>query len=335
MNSDFKFSYETDGIKFTSKVAALDYSFRYRTKEVQAKLYSDGFEKVDWKKEPVETFDELCKQRAQQLRDNIQKLVIFYSGGSDSTHLINVFVKNNIKIDEIVLIRDNNFNFHNNPHPVNWEIDNFAIPYLKQINPSCKITLFEPKLTEEKLKYYFSEEAQFEYNISKGFDITSLYWQEVSKVYDSFVDGSCEPRVYVEDNKFFAEIWDGDNFFVRTRLVNNFNFYTDPLFPSLHLKQCHLMKNYMIENNITHNMDLDEYKKIIVKTVRKLSFDTSTSPFFSKYGFLCPKTVAWTRNLASSNPYLALRYKEMLQFKVNGYLIRKLPIGIRILRKEM
>lgn len=42
---------------------------------------------------------ELYRQRAQQIRDSYDYVVLYYSGGSDSTNILETFIENNIKLD--------------------------------------------------------------------------------------------------------------------------------------------------------------------------------------------------------------------------------------------
>ena len=51
------------------------------------------------------SLDELYKQRAQQLRDKYNYLILNYSGGADSHNVLMSFLKNNIKLDEIYVQR--------------------------------------------------------------------------------------------------------------------------------------------------------------------------------------------------------------------------------------
>lgn len=45
----------------------------------------------------------LYKLRAQQLRDNYDYLILYYSGGADSHNILKTFVDNNIKLDEVCI----------------------------------------------------------------------------------------------------------------------------------------------------------------------------------------------------------------------------------------
>jgi hypothetical protein len=61
----------------------------------------DIFKNFDWTTEPSESIEELYRRRAQSIRDRYDYIVIWYSGGPDSWNMVNTFLKNNIKIDEI------------------------------------------------------------------------------------------------------------------------------------------------------------------------------------------------------------------------------------------
>jgi hypothetical protein len=56
----------------------------------------------DWTVEPTESLDELYRQRAQEIRDKYDYVVLMFSGGRDSSNIFHAFTSNNIKLDEIV-----------------------------------------------------------------------------------------------------------------------------------------------------------------------------------------------------------------------------------------
>ena len=60
------------------------------------------FSSYNWTKEPTESILELYRQRAQQLRDQYDYIVLCYSGGADSDNVLRSFVDNDIRIDEVV-----------------------------------------------------------------------------------------------------------------------------------------------------------------------------------------------------------------------------------------
>lgn len=62
---------------------------------------NDVYEKLDWSKPIDKSLQQLYKERAQQLRDKYNYLILAYSGGSDSHNILTTFIKNKIKLDEI------------------------------------------------------------------------------------------------------------------------------------------------------------------------------------------------------------------------------------------
>ena len=61
------------------------------------------FKQAQWSHEPPVLLEELYKQRALQLREAYDHVVVFFSGGVDSWYILNAFVKNNIQVDEIYM----------------------------------------------------------------------------------------------------------------------------------------------------------------------------------------------------------------------------------------
>jgi hypothetical protein len=57
-----------------------------------------GFDRTKLGKIPL---NNLYKQRAEQLRDNYDYLILYYSGGSDSHNILKTFIDNDIKLDEV------------------------------------------------------------------------------------------------------------------------------------------------------------------------------------------------------------------------------------------
>jgi hypothetical protein len=62
------------------------------------------FSSHNWATEPPESLDELYRIRAEQIRARYDYIVVFYSGGADSTNILQTFLKNNIKIHSYVII---------------------------------------------------------------------------------------------------------------------------------------------------------------------------------------------------------------------------------------
>jgi hypothetical protein len=60
------------------------------------------FDAVDWTKEPALDIDSLYLNRASAIREKYDYVVLMYSGGADSHNVLETFLRNNLRIDEIV-----------------------------------------------------------------------------------------------------------------------------------------------------------------------------------------------------------------------------------------
>lgn len=118
--------------------------------------YNDVFNSIDWKKEPTESLDNLYKFRAQEIRDSYDYVILCYSGGHDSTNILETFYYNNIHIDEIVLIGTfSQDSYSGSDENRNAEIHLNCFPTLKKMNlPKTKITIAD-------YSEYFSDPKKF------------------------------------------------------------------------------------------------------------------------------------------------------------------------------
>ena len=64
-------------------------------------FHDNVYSQYDWKTEPSETLTELFAERARQLRQKYDYLILMFSGGADSTQVLDTFLLNNIFIDEV------------------------------------------------------------------------------------------------------------------------------------------------------------------------------------------------------------------------------------------
>ena len=84
--------------------------------------------------------------------------------------------------------------------------------------------------------------------------------------------GSTEPMIYYDKklDKFYAEIYDTDNFVDGHQTDVKTPFFTNPEFPEMHAKQCHVVKNWLRERNSFINAidNFEQYKFIYNHLVR-------------------------------------------------------------------
>lgn len=104
------------------------------------------FDKSKLGKIPLTT---LYKQRAQQLRDKYNYLVLHYSGGADSHNILHTFLTNNIKLDELCVrwpkpLRDGKFY---KPNAIDTTAKNAVSEWNYAIKPSLDwLTANKPEI---------------------------------------------------------------------------------------------------------------------------------------------------------------------------------------------
>lgn len=87
--------------KFSNKLDAV-LSAQLTNSKVEWNFFDDVFSRVDWLTEPDTSLDQFYKIRAEQIRNAYDYVIVFCSGGADSTNVIRSFINNNIKVDEVI-----------------------------------------------------------------------------------------------------------------------------------------------------------------------------------------------------------------------------------------
>jgi len=212
-----QFGYYTVGSAFKtySKLLAIE-EMRRTGLALQWHFNQDQYRAYDWTQEPTETLDELYRRRAQQIRDSYDYIVVWYSGGSDSWCVLDSFLKNDIKIDEIA--HCHSLAADSNKHSVfNEEIFYTAIPTTQKIlerYPDIKHRVVD--LSEIINKIYLRPDVKFDYiyNIKSRASANSLarsymreYIDDYRRLIDSgkrvcFIWGVDKPQLKIIDGKY-------------------------------------------------------------------------------------------------------------------------------------
>lgn len=99
-NHDHFGYYKIGPYKTHSKIEAIEISVRTNTK-FKWVFNDEVYEKFHWNIEPPGSLDFWYGERARQIRDAYDYIVLMYSGGADSWNVLRSFVDNNIFVDEI------------------------------------------------------------------------------------------------------------------------------------------------------------------------------------------------------------------------------------------
>lgn len=276
--------YKTGNLKFYSRLEAFETAKRLGTGKVEWHFNEEVFSSYDWTIEPTETLDELYKQRAQQLRDKYDYLVLFYSGGADSTNVLNSFIDNGIKLDEVV----NKVNYDGlktKDNAMNGEIFHVAIPKIaeaQQIQPELKHTVIDLvdavstvcKESETKFNWIY-EQNTFVGVISlatRYIKESQKHWRDLVAEGKTigFIHGIDKPSVTGSPEKgFYAYFFDLVDSAVSPYMqINNEDskgfyselFYWSPDAVKILIKQGHVLKRIL--NTIDTSSDWVEFARV-------------------------------------------------------------------------
>lgn len=87
---------------FNNIYLALHHSWR-TAHPVALYCYDATYDQLDWQHEPDQTLEDLMLAHALDLRSRYERLILLWSGGTDSHTIYNVFATHRIRIDEILI----------------------------------------------------------------------------------------------------------------------------------------------------------------------------------------------------------------------------------------
>jgi hypothetical protein len=268
---------------------------------------------LNWKVEPTETLDELYVLRAQELRDTYDYLILCYSGGTDSTHVLETFYYNNIHIDEIVTVGALSQDVENGSgENMNGAIYENVLPRLNELHlPNTKITVVDfSKLYENMEQFSLVRKYGIDWprHIGPYRSPYNLFWYDIKKIIGK--DNNKKTAVIMASDKCKFTFEYGDpavhfrdlafcslGAFQKDENYERVNFYTDHTEIPFKIltKQAHLMlKIYDIDHQLCHDLQNEHmFAKYFYKYIKppKLYNDKSRYSIISgKESFLLNKT---------------------------------------------
>ncbi len=222
--------------------------------------YDDVFGNVDRSNLGIIPIRELYKERAQQLRDTYDYLILNYSGGSDSYTILRTFLDNNIKLDHIFvqvpmsvidkgLYIPNSVDKSNANHYSEWDLNiKKDLIWLSQNYPEIKIEIgdWTDKLTKE-----FHNDSIFEFTTGVVLTVTRSLKMSCFSVAErelasqgkkvASIYGVDKPNIVEKDNTCYFYFVDKGG--MTRPNPDNPNgteyFYISPNFPKLAVEQAY------------------------------------------------------------------------------------------------
>lgn len=278
------FYYSEDGNKFISKIEALSYS-KQKNKKIFFYYYDDVYENLNWKVEPPNTLDFYYHEQAQRIRDKYDHVILCYSGGYDSTNILETFYYNKLKLDKIVIVgafdQDSNSGVDENH---NGELYHNSFPYLKQLGLEdiTQVCDYTKLFTDIKQFSIFEYQANWVDHMGSWFSPHNWFWRDIEKHVVpkewsgkkvALIMGRDKPTLfYGQTNKPPVVLANNtvmlNGFFFRDTPITSYgnslgwencdriNFYWDPTYPQILLKQLHTL-NHAYRNSFTNKYDKD------------------------------------------------------------------------------
>lgn len=264
-NDKTKFGYYQVGDRITfSKLEAIEWH-AHTGHHPHWNFNQATFSHYDWTQEPNQDLSTLYRARAQQIRDCYDHVVLLFSGGADSSNILDTFINNNIPFDEVLTFDywmqdpDPLSYFHSEQTQVSW-------PRIKQLQDQGYHFLHRRVDLSEHARNIITDS---DFNLDRSY-LGSMHWG-LSHVAKSFIResvgdyqrladkgrkvvfiwGAEKPRLYIEQGRFCVKFLDivDSSIAIRTQLLArpyeyDELFYWAPETANLICKQAHVLMNY-------------------------------------------------------------------------------------------
>lgn len=216
------------------------------------------YSQYDWTQEPSEDLYSLFDERAKQLRSNYDYIILFYSSGTDSQTILDTFLRNNLRIDELCSL------YHQGPKVsfINDEIYSNVIPLAKKLNIKLKLIDCSPELLNldhNDIEFISNHSLSKFYIVRDSHIIKKRMMQE----YDDLIKkgkkicliwGYEKPRIFYdsENKSYNFKFFDISTnhaigyMFHNTPIVDE-NFFWSKDCPKIIIKHCHQVKNVLLK----------------------------------------------------------------------------------------
>jgi hypothetical protein len=243
-------------------------------------FHDEIFSNYNWSAELQETLPELYRQRAHQLREKYDYLILCFSGGYDSNEILHTFLEENIHLDEIQVYNyekltkrlDHNILEKDKITSSFVEYERAVIPalqYVKLKSPSTKINIID---VSDMLINDVKSDKHTIIN-SENLSTSSVIIPVTPRIYPSVIaeintrisknagviSGNDKPKLIFIDNKMyfaFNDVAGNSGRFINSGSAGNYTpewFYWSKDAPLIPIKQCQILLKVFRTNRVLLN----------------------------------------------------------------------------------
>lgn len=256
---------------FNHKILALQYATETNL-PVRWNFNNEVFGALNWQDKSSVPLPELYRLRAVQLRNKYKYLVLCWSGGGDSTNMLEAFLHNHIPLDEVVVGWPYSLsNGKYKPNNVDKSAGNFLSewdytikPQLEQLKknyPSLKITVIDQMCKLNKHEYaddtlLIAEKHNY-VHIQRNRDFDKLFRERTEKHDDvAILFGTSATSTKIIDGYLYVQFVDSHTTpysksdYTSQGWVRNIEFfYWTPDMPEIVKQQAHVILDYINTNS--------------------------------------------------------------------------------------
>lgn len=194
-----------------------------RTKQPISWIFNNEvYDNFDWRSRLGLPITELYRIRAQQLRDKYDYLILWFSGGADSTTILQSFVDNGIHLDEVMVAwpitqlsgkYKPNLSTAAENMPSEWDYSiEPKLQWLAKNHPNVKITVLDQLSNPNRNEDYADTWTIVEKHGFATIDRQRLMDQELKDRHKKYkniasISGSAPPELHILDDKWLAVVF--------------------------------------------------------------------------------------------------------------------------------
>jgi hypothetical protein len=279
--------YFSNGVTTESKILALEYEKTLK-QECNLFYYDHSYDNVNWKIEPPLSLNEYYVEQAKKIRDSYDYVILCYSGGIDSTNILETFHYNNIKLDKILSVgafSQDSYAGDDTNH--NGEIYHNVFPYIQELGLKDIFQVIDyTKIFFDLKTLSYAQTNTWIEKSGNWFSPHHWVWNDIQNYAVPFemrnkkvaiIFGKDKPTLSKDSKGMYFHFNDAatGGYFMGKDNIDAINFYWDPTFPEILVKQLHIINRYTkMRNELDVRLDTERFIQVINgKSVHDLIYD--------------------------------------------------------------